>query len=244
MRTLILDTVTVHDKDSGIFAYPDQLVYQFHARLDSSCIYDLRINDTVTGYQASATTPLVMVSKAPLVYPQNAISIDFRRSINSKQKFEYRAAKNGKKYQLALQFHFFEISSADDTVSRIINWAFTSLTADKLDGTEVLSFFYYPESFYSFLESHIPYEDEEKEADLTRIADYFLLTMTILGDEYNTYLDVNGPSTGLLIEKPFYSSINNGIGVFSCDFFWSKRFKVGEYIKKDLRDSTMNFVIN
>lgn len=239
LRTITFDTLTIHDKDSGLFYSPDQLMYVSDALLDSSYVYELHVKNRKSGYEASSVTDLIY--HPFLTSPKN---IDFKRTPSSKLKIEWKAAMNGRRYQPTLTFYFKEIENLSDTIIRHVDFSFQSLTAESLNGTDNLTFYFLSDAFYSACLDKIPYADAEKEQNQSRIVDHFELGLTVIGDEFNTYMDVNGPSTGLLLEKPSYSNITNCIGVFSCKYGWNRSFKVGENIKKDLRDAGLNFVIN
>ena len=42
--------------------------------------------------------------------------------------------------------------------------------------------------------------------------------MTVGTTDLETYIDVNKPITGIVQERPHFSNINNGIGLFSSRF--------------------------
>jgi len=46
----------------------------------------------------------------------------------------------------------------------------------------------------------------------------------VAGEEFNTYMEVNAPSTGIVQEKPEYTNVKNDkgedeIGIFSCRYY-------------------------
>ena len=40
----------------------------------------------------------------------------------------------------------------------------------------------------------------------------------VAGDDLNTYMEVSAPSTGIVQEKPSFTNITNGIGIFSARY--------------------------
>jgi hypothetical protein len=149
-------------------------------------------------------------------------------------------------YQPILKFYFKECSSPNDTIIREIDWVFQTVKSVGIIGGDELSVGYKTESFYTLCEAQIPYTDPEKEnAVIVRIPDHFDLTFTVVGDEFSTYLDLNGPTTGLLLEKPVYSNINNGIGVLSCHFVKHWSALVNDITKAQLQNTTnLHFFAN
>ena len=53
---------------------------------------------------------------------------------------------------------------------------------------------------------------------LKRYFDKIEFTIYIAGDDFNTYLLANEPSTGIIQEKPEFTNIENGIGIFSARY--------------------------
>ena len=99
------------------------------------------------------------------------------------------------------------------------DWVFPEQVNEKTDGDFKIDVPYTNEDFFKMCESKIPYTDAAAEsAVLKRFSSTCDLEVAVVGDEFNTYLDANGPSTGVLMEKPSYSNITNGIGLFSCKY--------------------------
>jgi hypothetical protein len=236
--TIVFDTVMIHDKDSGIFFSPDQKMYESDAFLDSSYTYVLKIKDTLSGQEVTSSTSLIQNFRIETPKPGRK-EIGFTREVLSQQSFRWKSAVNGKRYQPILKFYFKETSNPNDTIIRQVEWILASSISDGIEGGEDMWANYLNEDFYKLCESQIPYSDPVREdAVRVRLADHFNLSFTIVGDEFSTYLDLNGPTTGLLLEKPVYSNINNGIGVFSCHYVWNKSYKVNDLTKADLKNTT------
>lgn len=240
-RTIIFDTVTIHDKDSGYFYYPDQLMYKTAEKLNPLATYSLKIKNKVTGSEATSITNLIQ--NFALMRPAAANNViprlDFKRDTISVQKIEWNSAVNGRMYLPVLRFYYREASFTSDTVDRMIEWVFSSLTTNDLGGGTKMTTEFRSEDFFRFCENQIPYEDTDKEEAVNvRLADHFEICFTVAGDEFTTYLDVNGPTTGLLLEKPSYTNINNGLGVFSSRLTKVVYTRVGDKIKADLQNNT------
>ena len=61
---------------------------------------------------------------------------------------------------------------------------------------------------------------------------YIKFYLSVAGDELNTYLEVNEPATGIIQEKPEYTNVINGIGIFST------RIKTYSQFQKELNTSS------
>lgn len=241
VRDILFDTITIHNKETGEFYAPDQVVYKADAVLNPDYTYELRITNKKTGNEVSAITNLVHnFNLTKPTAPQNtAPKIDFKRDTFSIQKIEWNSAENGRLYQPMLTFYYKEVYSNGDTITRSLPWTFSSSVSNDLTGSEKMLVEYRSEDFFLLCESQIPYADQQQEESVQRrLADHFDITFTVVGDEFNTYLDVNGPTTGLLLEKPSYTNINNGLGVFSSKYTKIVYCRAGNNLKAALQNQT------
>lgn len=233
-----LDTITLTNKDSGTFYYPNHLVYTVKAVLHPKSTYNLKIRNRKNGNEVSSSTKLVhdfSVTK-PI---SGTKSLNFKKASTSSQKFEWISAVNGRLYQPVLLFYFKETSSPGDTIIRSIEWPFSSKRSTSLGGGEYMAVEYLNAEFFNICNSKIPYADLSLEnAVLGRKADHVELIFTVVADDFSTYLDVSEPATGVLMEKPEYSNITNGIGVFSARYRKTLTFQLGKDTQMDLWNST------
>jgi len=47
---------------------------------------------------------------------------------------------------------------------------------------------------------------------------YMDFVISVAGNEFNTYMEVNQPSTNIIQERPEYTNISNGLGIFSSRY--------------------------
>lgn len=71
-----------------------------------------------------------------------------------------------------------------------------------------------PNAFYQNLANVIHFDPNVS----ARQSDYIEFVVFAGGEELQTYMAVNGPSNSLVQEKPLYTNINNGLGVFSARY--------------------------
>jgi hypothetical protein len=217
-KEIVFDTVTLSTKDTGIFYNPYQLFYYSDAVFDQNNTYDLNIINTKTLYEVSSQTNLI--HDFYFTKPSSgAKSLNFKRSNTQPNKFSWENAENGKRYQLKFYFNFKELSLAGDTTYRMIEWAFPVVTTEKTDGNGESDVSYLNEDFFKLCENKIPYSDPAtEEAVIKRFSSTCDLRITVIGDEFNTFLVANGIATGVLMDKPMYSNIKNGLGLFSSTY--------------------------
>jgi hypothetical protein len=215
---IIFDTVTLSNKQPGDFYSPNQLYYFAKATLNQENTYELKVNSKKTSYEINSETRLIhnFSFSKPAQFTK---TLNLKRSITQPNKFVWNNAVNGKRYQFRLYFNYKELNTAGDTIYRKIDWVFPDQVSEKIDGSGESDVTYANEDFYTLCESKVPYIDPSVEATIIhRYASTCDLEVTAVGDEFNTYLEANAPSTGVLIEKPSYSNITNGLGLLSCRY--------------------------
>ena len=67
--------------------------------------------------------------------------------------------------------------------------------------------------FFNFLRVSL-----EKDNTKARYFNGIDLVMTVGSEDLETYINVNKPITGIVQERPYFTNINNGIGLFSSRF--------------------------
>ena len=69
------------------------------------------------------------------------------------------------------------------------------------------------EVFFNFLSINLT-KDDTKKRNFIDID----VVMTVGSEDLETYINVNKPITGIVQERPHFTNINNGIGLFSSRF--------------------------
>jgi hypothetical protein len=214
--------VTDIDKDPGIFSSPSQILYAFDATLTSSVpttndrlqnsIYRLVVKNTQTGNVASAETKLV--SNITLITPGNAID-ELPLYPQNATLIKYKTGENGKMYELFLRFKYREYSLLDqsDIVSKVVEINLGRITNDNTDGGKEMRMTIENSSIYQALFAAIPKSTPENTK--YRYADSLQFQINVAADDMTTYLNVNQPSNTVAQERPQYTNIENGLGLFS-----------------------------
>lgn len=210
---------TILPKVDGIFSTNDNIVYKTNARLLSTSDdiedieYALRIFIPQNGKNIESKTSLV--DNLRISSLQKYIS--FTHSENEPNcvvKFE--TAKNAKLYELSLSIHFIEYNSETGSKTyRTLDWPQPLLTSETNSGMEKLEFDINKQSFFRFMASKLTVSPSIKRVAIKRAVD---LNFIVGGEDLNTYIEVNSPSNTIVQEKPAYTNITNGIGLFSCRY--------------------------
>ncbi|MFH1160435.1 MAG: hypothetical protein V1733_05750 [bacterium] len=207
------DTVTIHDKDSGeYFYFPNQLVYFNDSILDANYLYKLTIRDPETEKKCTSQTLLVhdFTIEKPMAYQKIAFRPGMRNPV------EWYSAIGGKRYQVIIRFEYLETSVFDPTQSetKYVDWiVFPNEQSRDVNVSELIKKSYAADGFYAMCHANIPVNP-----DVIRAARYIHFLFLVAGDDLNTYIEVSQPSNSIIQEKPAYSNIENGIGLFSARF--------------------------
>ncbi len=210
------DTITIHNKKKGdsVFYYPDQLMYYTLAALDQDFSYKLIIINKKTGKEISAQTELV--HDFEITRPQ------VTASFVPGQMFEVRwsPAKNGMRYQLMVRFYYVEtlVSDPQNKQMKSLDWIVFN-NVKTLDAQSTLPFDLYlsGDGFYSIVGASI-----KTDPSVTRYAHHCDFVFSVAASALNTYMEVTEPSMSIVQEKPAFTNIVNGIGLFSARFMKSQ----------------------
>lgn len=213
--TIPFDTITIRDKEAGEFYYPDQVLYYANTRnkLKTANTYKLTVRNNSTGKEVTAVTPIVanFSIEKPLWNPNNPVT-GFNGTVP--YSAEWYTAANGKRYELTIRFNYWETyPGTGDTAFKHINWSFAPRTAESDEGGDLMEIKYEGSGFISTIENNI-----EVNPDVVRGIGLIDFIFTVGGDELNTYIEVNEPSSSIITERPEYSNIENGIGIFSTRY--------------------------
>ena len=210
--TITLDEVPIL-RASGIFnnsimMYTFENTFEDKPFLHSNSEYELLIKNNLTGNQVSSITNIVsnfnfdMGSGFPFGFietwiPGNSSATKFSSTVvtwgNSND--------NGVQYQIDLIFNYQENNIDKDLI----------YTTSVLEGTSQFAF--EGEKFFNFLKNELVKDPsiERKFIDID-------LVMTVGSEDLKTYRIINEEITGIVQERPQFTNINNGIGLFSSRF--------------------------
>jgi hypothetical protein len=239
INTYNLSDTLINGREEGVFDYsgPQVMYYFVEPNLDAESEYNLyiTINEGVSGEkEVRGETVLVrtinwtnnvnnLLFAMNLSYP-NSSQINTYPSYNT----TWNSSAGGKRYHLRWDFTFTEITTSGDTTYKVIPWDLGTVKSIGTDGDEPLTVTVNGEAFYEFVKSRVPIDMNIAKRMNPRINFY----VTAAGDEMNTYMEVNEPTTGIVQEKPEYTNLENSIGIFSSRY-------VASVIGKKLNTSSM-----
>ena len=210
-RVLILDTMTIHHKDSGDFYFPNQKVYYTTGHLktnsgDHDYRYRLQVlkgNDTI-----SSTTGIVGGENFKISNP----SIGFDPDSDKSSTFSFTPAQNAFLYSAKMRFEYSERKPGQPIEQKSIEWSVGSYPTTELqlvDGYYKLK--YMENSLFRNLERAIGSDT----LNVSRTIGNFYIMVAAGGNELYNYIEINAPSGSITQNVSDYTNINGGYGIFS-----------------------------
>lgn len=236
-------------KDSGMFYYPSQKLYKVeNFNLNPAKNYRLEIIKTETE-TVSANTSLIENSKESLLKGLNS-RVGFRlyndgedketrkfsvkvlppngaKSFDVKMKFRYvEEFKGGQK-----ENKYFSVNLGTYTVPVV---GTTNRRADEID---VL---FGAKTFYQIIANKIPPMSDTilSKNVVRRIPDSLSFEVALADPTLNAYIEVNKPTSSLLEDKPPYTNVNGGIGIFASRGFSVTNIKMSKLSMDELVNGT------
>jgi hypothetical protein len=225
--TIALDEVPTLRND-GVFN-DSIIVYTFENNnfLNSNSIYELLIKNNITGNEVSSTTNIIsgfnfdMGAGFPFGFietwnPGNPSATKFSSTVVTWGN----STDNGVQYQIELIFNYNE----NDIAKNLI------YTSSVLEETNIFEF--EGEKFFNFLKNELV-KDPLIERKFLSID----LIMTVGSEDLKTYRIINEEITGIVQERPQFTNINNGIGLFSSRFTKTRK-------GFDIADRTFDYLVS
>ena len=232
----LLDTTIQNKSAEGIFFGPEQQMWYFipEGGLDTDAEYDLAI--AIEGEEdVSSTTNMIAEQIGNITQPPPGVtnfklglaSVGFQTTFPD-LTFKWSSTAGASRYDAMILIHVTERTWNDeehtDLLSeeeRIIEWPIGTLNAPDDGGGDVLQKEVNGERFFTTLATKLeadPFVTRvlgvwDEEVQIARVLDFEL---TVANEELSTYLEINSPITGVIQERPEYTNINGGLGLFAA----------------------------
>jgi hypothetical protein len=217
---------------NGIFYGPEQTLYYFipsPSGLNPNWEYRLLLEFT-DGHVVESSTSLINSTGVTWVSPQTNATVILAdvpecSSVNytSEVALRWSAVSNASIYDATLRFHYTEEKLVGGVwtngVDRFVDYYLGSVKQeDALNGQLKLTFD--GRGFFAMLANKLQADTYTRRIigrynSSNQRTECFDVLLTMGNEDLNAYIDVNSPSTGLVQERPIYSNISNGIGLFA-----------------------------
>ncbi len=249
-RSWNLQDSIITTKVEGDFYNLENKVYFFNAALNNSRFYKILLEvekEDGSIEEVSAVTSIVQTGEVRLVNPRNSDNNCDANNIRSNDEarfvvqtvdyaqeyeVEWTAANNGVLYTSRFWFYYFE-QTFDGQIRRdsiLIPLGTVEVTPNSQQG--VIAYDFRTVEFYSIIGNNVD-DFDPNELCFRQAVDTLQFEMEVAGEELAIYRDVNSPQTGVIQERPTYTNVVNGEGIFSS------RIKVSTRAECDQEDGIL-----
>ncbi|MBP5796970.1 MAG: DUF4249 family protein [Bacteroidales bacterium] len=236
-RRIVLDTITIHNKEAGPFYSPHQLLYytteQFNTAHDGLS-YRYRLNviipngDTVTaetsvvGGEISVVSSKVTFQSEPTTNNANIL---------------FSSSEEASLYEIVMHFHYLERHDDGPMMPKEVSWSYgiKRLTEyEKVAGTEnVYRLYYDMNSLFTNMRYAIGNDTvwNTNHFNVVRAIGDFVISISAAGADFAHYYLSAQPAITL---APEYSNVNGGWGLFSSRYEVSKTVEMSYRTQYDL----------
>jgi hypothetical protein len=242
---------TIVEREPGIF-HTTQRVYYFtrttppvvvgaepHAfkvYLDQNARYELYL--VINGKELRAVTNIVNDFQVQSADASPNVGINF---VNNNGYIDYElnwtTGIDGKRTEVSYRFNYDEVRGSDTVRKSVTRRIGKVIAANPDAGNESQSLLIGGEAFFSGLAAAIPYDPGVDKRIFTGIDFLF----TVANEDFNTFLSLSEPVSGIIEDRPAWSNIAEAYGI------WGSRFtkKTGKrLVLKKLNDATTNELMN
>lgn len=206
---------TMMPREPGVFNSPLHKVYYFDATLDPEHTYAVRMK--VRGNEVGAETPIVN----PPAYQSGFLQTNSNSKLNlmlgnqyNTVDMDFRSGRDARRYDVSYRVRY-----AEDRSGVLTEESYTvflgSVRTNGLNGGEELQVAISGEAFYQNMATVM-----ENDPSITRrIYRGLDILFAAASDEFATYLTLAQPVSGIVEERPEYTNITNGFGLFAGRHF-------------------------
>jgi hypothetical protein len=220
----VVDTANLQskivDRPLGIFNGPQHKMYfvtssELGGINDNSQDFKYRLKAVAKGNSIQAITPLVNDLTVYTTTQNIAVKINFRTT-GGYVPYEIRwdATRNGKRYEVSYRFNYDEERTDGSVVSKSFTSIIGTVVADSDPGDD-LRISLNGELFYQAVANNVPSDPNV----IKRVFQGIDLIWAVAGPDLHTYLVLANPISGIVEERPDYSNVSGGYGLFSSRLF-------------------------
>jgi hypothetical protein len=231
--TIVLDTITIHDKEPGTFYYPDQKVYYTTEPIwanNGSNVYYYRLEVVKANDTVSAETGVVGGENFKITNTQ----VSFVSEPTDKTgKITFFPADNASVYNMELRFTYKEIRQGQVTEKTVVH-SYGMKSLDEINNENGSYYVNYSQNLlFNMLNSAIGGDTLHVSRTFVP-SKSFVISLAAAGDELFNYIQINQGAGGLSQNIPDYTNINGGYGVFSSRLNIEKAVKLSSRSITDL----------
>lgn len=228
VATYDLRDTTIANRDPGTFYGPEQRLYYFHdpqpyslliggvqtrVFLDQNSEYSLEMK--VKGEEFGATTNIVNDFSFVGANQNPNVVVELMSGSNYGEYFlGWTSNTDGKRYVAEYRFNYKEVRNGVEGELKTITSRLGTVVRTPGVVNESMSVSMAGRSFFENIAASIP-------ADAGVERRIFLgleFIVSVANEEFHTFLTLGEPVTGIIEDRPAYSNVNNGYGIFASRY--------------------------
>lgn len=229
VRKLEFVAVDTIDKPEGYFANDRNTLYAYKGDISaansSGVVYTYLLNVNIPSANLTCKSEVELVDGATIIDPAVNRQIALTHWSNGSVEMTYRTGDNGSLYQMVFDFYYIEVDEATGDTTWNIDPIRIEMSSDNNDseGVEIKKEFTVKQ-FYQIIHDNIPVKEGVKR--LVRYPESVEFTLYVADDNFEIYSEASSPSSGIVQEKPSFTNIENGVGLFAARFDSSVKNKI------------------
>ena len=242
IRQIILDTITIHDKEGGAFYAPDQKLYYTTERLgmnSSGKQYSYKLTVVLPDRILTAETDMVGSER---FYIRSSVADFSGGYVKKPQEILVVPAQNAGIYTVNMSFTFLERRTYDsDSVPRTVEWSIGTFFLFEMSNQMTSDAFvvtYHSSDLYTSLKDFLG--DDTIVPGLRRyiVDDPIRVTVTAGGENLSEYMYLNELNSNTISDDNILTHINGGYGVFSSKMTATRTMRLGGTTVPELVENT------
>ncbi|HRH66151.1 MAG TPA: hypothetical protein PLU53_07635 [Bacteroidia bacterium] len=219
VETFALQRTDTIPKEEGVFAAPYQVYYRTnHPIADDGSQYKLVVNNTSSGVTATSITRIVGdVSQDVPIAPNVDFSSRFYITVR------FRPGDNSKVSDMIIRFHYTETDTFGNVSQHFVDWNFPEQSYTNAGSSEV-EFKYFRPDFFEVLGNGIPHIPGVIRRIDNLAPGYMPVEFRFIvgSEDLHTYEQLTNPGTGVVQDRPIFTTVENGVGLFTSRLIHSE----------------------
>lgn len=145
-------------------------------------------------------------------------------------KIKFKSVANAKLYRVSMRLHFLDYTTSTTSTANYVDMDFSTVKSPDLLANNDLEVVFTGNEFYDMVGRAM--ENKNSSGIIKRKIEYIEYTIRATTENMFDFLQVNAPSNSIAQDKPYYTNINGGVGIFASI---SK-----SWVTKDFSDITIN----
>ncbi len=213
------DTIIDGKSENGVFFAPQHKVYYFathtyqnNPNLSLKPDAKYRLNIVINGGEFVVKGETELVRDVALTAPSPQSSFTFRGNQNDYRAVPFTWTKgNGRRFNFNMAFHYKETDVNANITEKSFDWNLGEIMAGSTNNVSVNA---NGELFYQLVKNNVPIDNNIVKREHT----YFLITLVAGSEDLHNFIIANKPTTSLAQNKPSFTNLEGGIGIFSSRY--------------------------